>query len=702
MADYSTAAGNTHDKPVLLYDNVTSHPAAGATGYAHDHTVHQGPPPNQDLVDEGAEPAVYPGTIAAVGLVGQDDYNRDMAATGHKVETLPASLAHLSDAKAVDESLEDWHFPTEEERRTLRRVPEKMNWPAFAICVCEFAERFSYYGATQVYSNFITHKRPVIDGVMSRSGANHGSDQQTSGGLGLGSVASQGLVLFNSFWCYVTPLIAAWVADSYLGRFRIICYGVVIAQIGHILLTISAIPSVMDNQRGAEACFVIALIIMGTGTGIFKSSCPVLVAEQIKIKEQTVVTLKSGERVIVDPALTTARMYMWYYEMINLGSLAGQLGMIYAERNVGYWLAYLLPTLVFFLPFPVLWFGRNFYKSEKPDASVLTQAVGALWLGIKNTAGWNPVRMLRLYGSQQFWSYARPSNYPGVKPKWMTYEDRWIDQLARGIKACNVFVLFPLYWICYNQMLNGMIIQNGQMQMNGSPNELPSQLDPIFIIVFVPLFQFVLYPLTEKYKIPFSPIRRITVGFFLASFSMVWAAVLQHYVYKTSPCGDRVGDAGFTAPDGSDCSDLSKNASSLSMWISAGAYILLAFSELFASVTSMEVAMIMAPKNMRSIVMAIGSFTSAVASAIGEAFIALSENPRWVINYGVFAGLSFVGGILFWLCFRGIDRHQDELNMIGQEGYEEKVAEEHAYMNGTAPAMMHEGEYPSEKHVVSA
>ena len=591
---------------------------------------------------------------------------------GQEHDLLPASVEHVTRGKAVDES-DDWHFPTEEERRTLRRVSEKMNWPAFAICVCEFAERFSYYGATQVYSNFISKPRPVVHGALSRTGANKGTDS-TSGALGLGTVASQGLTLFNSFWCSVTPLLAGWLADAYLGRFRIICWGTGIAQVGHILLTVSAIPGVMDHQRGAEACFVMALIIMGTGTGVFKAGCPVLVAEQIKIKQQTVITLKSGESVIVDPALTTARTYMWYYEMINLGSLAGQLGMIYAEQNVGYWLAYLLPTLVFFLPFPVLWFGRHYYRSEPPNGSVLTQACGALWLGIRHTLSWNPWTFLRKYGSEEFWSYARPSTFRGaVRPRWMTYDDRWVDQLDRGVKACNIFLLFPLYYLCYNQITNNLIVQAGQMDMSGSPNELVSQLDPIFIIVFVLLFQFGLYPACERYNIPFTPIKRVAIGFFLVSLAMVWAAVLQHYIYRTSPCGTHVGDHGYRAPDGSECSSL-QNSSPLSMWVSSGSYVLIAFSELFASVTSMEVAMVMAPKNMRSIVMAIGTFMSAIASAIGEAFIGLSQNPNWVINYGLFAGLAFVGGILFWLCFRRIDQHQDSLNMVGQETFEERVA----------------------------
>ena len=69
---------------------------------------------------------------------------------------------------------------------------------------------------------------------------------------------------------------------------------------------------------------------------------------------------------------------------------------------------------------------------------------------------------------------------------------------------------------------------------------------------------------------------------------------------------------------------------------------------------------------MRSIIMAVSLFTTAFASAINEAFNPLSKNPLFVANYTVFACLSFVGGILFYLMFMGIDRNQEELNLVLQ------------------------------------
>lgn len=50
-------------------------------------------------------------------------------------------------------------------------------------------------------------------------------------------------------------------------------------------------------------------------------------------------------------------------------------------------------------------------------------------------------------------------------------------------------------------------------------------------------------------------------------------------------------------------------------------YVLIAFSEIFASITGLEYAFTKAPKNMRSLVMSVFLFTSALSSALGEAFV---------------------------------------------------------------------------------
>ena len=194
-------------------------------------------------------------------------------------------------------------FPTVEERDTLRRVPDSVPWTSYLIAYVELAERFSYYGSTVVFTNFI--QEPLPKGSHTGAG---GADGQ-SGALGLGQRASTGLTTFNSFWVYVMPLLGAYIADTYWGRYKTICVAVAIALFGHVLLIISAVPGVIEKSNSALGVFVIAVIIMGVGTGAFKSNISPLIAEQYR-KTKLTVRQKGGERVIVDPTLTASRIYM--------------------------------------------------------------------------------------------------------------------------------------------------------------------------------------------------------------------------------------------------------------------------------------------------------------------------------------------------------------------------------------------------------
>ena len=70
------------------------------------------------------------------------------------------------------------------------------------------------------------------------------------------------------------------------------------------------------------------------------------------------------------------------------------------------------------------------------------------------------------------------------------------------------------------------------MVTNGVPNDVINNLDPLALIIFIPIFDLFLYPGLRRIGINFTPIKRITAGFLTGSASMIWAAVLQHYIYK--------------------------------------------------------------------------------------------------------------------------------------------------------------------------
>ena len=125
----------------------------------------------------------------------------------------------------------------------------------------------------------------------------------------MGQKASTGITTFNSMWANVAPLIGAYYADTYFGRYKVICIAIAITLVGHILLIFAAILPVLDNPNGALGCFIITIIIMGAGTGGFKLNISPLIAEQ-QTGELHVRTEPSGERVLVDLALTIQRIYL--------------------------------------------------------------------------------------------------------------------------------------------------------------------------------------------------------------------------------------------------------------------------------------------------------------------------------------------------------------------------------------------------------
>ncbi|KAJ5960209.1 Major facilitator superfamily domain general substrate transporter [Penicillium vulpinum] len=544
----------------------------------------------------------------------------------------------------------------------LRRVSAPIPWAVYTVAFVELCERFSYYGSQVLYSNFVNHALPLAapngpPGSNHATGAGGPSSQGVSGALGKGIETASAINTFNTFWCYCLPLVSAYIADEYWGRYKTISWSIGVAILGHIILVISAIPSVITNTDASFGVFVLGVIIMGLGTGGFKPNISALVVEQIPTVNLKVRTLKSGERVVVDPTITQSRIYHYFYMFINLGSLMGQIGMVYAEKYIGFWLAFLLPTAMFMTtPFVMLW-GRKRYRQSPPTGSVTYKAVKTFLFCMRDRWHYNPYILWKRTHDGTLWDTAKPSNIePRSRPKWMTFDDAWVDEVRRGFAACAVFCWFPIYWLAYNQLTSNLTPQAGTMTLNGVPNDVVNNLDPLTLLILVPLCDTFLYPALRKMGIRFTAIKKITLGFWLASLSMIWAAVIQYYIYKTSPCGYRANSC-YTK-------DGSVDPSPIIVWAQAGSYVLVATSEIFTVITSMEYAYSKAPRNMRSLIQAINMFTNAISAAIAEALIPLSKDPLLIWNYGVFAVLTFVGGSMFIIQFWSLDKEEDELNNL--------------------------------------
>lgn len=226
-------------------------------------------------------------------------------------------------------------------------------------------------------------------------------------------------------------------------------------MLAHVILVAASSPGVIVHQSNSLGAFIIGMLTLCVGTGLFKANVAPLLAEQNHDRRMYVKTLKSGERVIVDPAVTNTRLFLYFYFAINVGSLVGQISMVYVELYVGFWLAFLLPTILFAICPIILAVMKKSYTLSPPTGSVLGKfftmfgmAMRGKWLTV-----FNPPKFKREFT----WDVVRPSRIPeNERPAWMTYDDEWVDEVRRGLKACKVFLFLPIFFLAYNQMTNNL------------------------------------------------------------------------------------------------------------------------------------------------------------------------------------------------------------------------------------------------------
>lgn len=104
---------------------------------------------------------------------------------------------------------------------------------------------------------------------------------------------------------------------------------------GLVILFTTSLPSSLENGAGLGG-LVGAMLVLGLGTGGIKSNVSPLIAEQYTKTKPVLKTLKSGERVIVDPAVTIQSLYNIFYWCINVGSLSS-IATVWLELKVDFW-----------------------------------------------------------------------------------------------------------------------------------------------------------------------------------------------------------------------------------------------------------------------------------------------------------------------------------------------------------------------------
>ncbi|KAJ7053645.1 peptide transporter PTR2B [Mycena amicta] len=578
-----------------------------------------------------------------------------------------------SQSDAPPHYLENSEGVTDEELATLRHVRDKMPWQAFSVAAVEFAERWTYYGTTNIYNNYIRAGLPPgsRDGSVLRQNRSIG----VAGALGMGQEKSFAIRTFNSFFVYVTPFIGAIIADTKWGRYKTICVFTVVIFLGHIILVGSATPASLEHPQTALGLLVLAIFVMAVGAGSIKSNVSPMIAEQYqgKLRKET---LPSGETVIVSPSITIQSIYLYFYMAINFGS-TGAISASFLARDHGYWVAFLVPTCIFACVPIVLYACRNSYVKTPPRGSIILETLRVVKVCLAARWTWNPIALVRDVKQAGFWDAARPSTYEGKAPAYITWDDDFVGEVHRTLSACKVFLFFPIFWLCYSQIDGNLGTVAAGMTLKGTPNDLIQNLNPISIIIMIPIFERFIYPFLRRRGINFTPIKRITAGFFVAGLAMVYAAVLEHYLYKTSPCPNHL-------PSECETADGNPNASPINVWVVSGPYILVGMAEIFASITSLEYAYTKAPLRMKSVVMAFSQLQTALASALNFALVSVNVEDKFQWLFASFGITATIFAALFYWTFRELDKAEVALNLIGtgqREGFVGEREEQHPEKN---------------------
>ena len=330
---------------------------------------------------------------------------------------------------------------------------------------------------------------------------------------------------------------------------------------------------------------------------------------------------------------------MTYAFFVNIGGLSSILTTL-IEQRASFWAAFLLPLLVFLIGFTIVVTTRKHYVIQPPTGSIILNAFQVCWIALTHN-----------------WTLNAAKSSCSTSQSQVTWNDTFVDELRRLLMACRIFVFFPIYFLTYSQMQTNFISQAGTMETYGLPNDIIFNINPLTVLVFLPLLDRLVYPLLHRLLIPFYPITRITLGFILCSCSMAYAAVLQHIIYASPPC--------YRYPLSPNCLG-GKVPNQVHVAWQIPAYVLLALSEVFLVPTGNEYIFTRAPASMKSFVMAIHLSTVSLGSLLAIAITPWVIDPKLTWVYAALAVGVLVAGLIFWSVFRGSDGREVEMTISGR------------------------------------
>ncbi|MFC2092425.1 POT family MFS transporter [Bacteroidota bacterium] len=274
------------------------------------------------------------------------------------------------------------------------------------------------------------------------------------------------------------------------------------------------------------------------------------------------------------------KIFSIFYFSINLGAAASSLLTPILLDQFGPHVAFGVPGLLMFIATFVFWLGRKIFVAIPP-------------VGVKQ--------------------YKKDIFSPRGK---------------KAILNLSVMYIFiAVFWSLFDQTGSSWVLQAEQMDKFVNLGFVKFELlasqiqaiNPLLIMIFIPLFTYWLYPFLNKY-FNLTPLRKISIGLFIAGFSFAILAVAESRI-----------QAGVE----------------VSILWQLIAYVVLTAAEMMVSITGLEFSYTQAPNSMKSFVMGLWL----LSVSLGNLFAALVNNAiDPITKYISVLGLSFSleGSKYFW------------------------------------------------------
>lgn len=427
------------------------------------------------------------------------------------------------------------------------------------IIANEGAERFSFYGMRSILATFLVFHffNPTLNPLL-QSASEARANETTH---------------FFVSLAYALPFIGGLVADWFFGKYKVIIYISLVYCVGHLCLAL------FDNDLDK---FKYGLILIAIGAGGIKSCVSATLGDQFNASNKHLMS----------------KVYGWFYFSINAGSVLSTITIPLIYDRYGAKWAFGIPGVLMGIATLIFFLGRNTYIKVLPAGINRNNFV---FISIYALIHWKE----------------KKKNQSLLEVSKQRFDPQKVDDVKTVYNVLAVFAFIPIFWALWDQNLSEWIIQATKMDRYVlGIHLLPEQIqtvNPFFLLLFIPVFNYWIYPFLEKRGLKATPLRRIGAGLVLTAVSFIIIALLQEKI-----------DSGAQP----------------SIWWQILAYAILAAAEVLVSITGLEYAYTQASKSMKSTMIAIWLLTT----ALGNLFTALIN--RSIAHEGFFAQLK--GANYYW------------------------------------------------------